>query len=818
MNLISKSLMLTLSLAAFAGTLNAASLNDVYPTIQQVKTNTSTINASQLAGSSLKKPDLWPILEACKAKKMNPSGNVKIVVDEKGTTLKKKLKKLVPGAYCLEIRPNEIKISAADSTGVYYAAQTLAQMISLDGKIGCGEVVDFPDIPFRGSIEGFYGRVWSQDARASQLRFYGKYKMNIYVYSPKDDPFHRSKWREAYPEEKQKEFKELLEIAKKNHVYFTWTIHLGGNVNKNNLDAELATLRNKLESMYKIGFRAFGVLFDDFGAADGDLHVKLCNFVQKFSDEKGDCAPVLMCPTEYNRGWSPAHSKYLDVLGAGLDKRINVFWTGDSVCHDITASGTEWVNNRIKRNSYVWWNWPVVDYCARSLLLGRTYGLEPGNKGKLSGFASNPMDKPEASKIALFGVGDWTWNIDGFNSDKSWRDGIKRLFPTYHEAMQTLANHSSDQGKNGHGYRREESVAFKPLLDKAAGEIAKGKLSAGTAKALNAEFEKMQKASETLCKEIPEDNPELWLEIQCWVKNLGAIGRLGEAVVDMNTSSGNAIDKTAANYSRALVAYARQQKASDNQIQHAKDIGAPHQNPAVVGGLHVMPFLQNAMNSEWKQICKSYLGKEKAATGGNGGDLYKTLTNISQLQQVKTNRDGKYVKLATVYEQVKFNKGDYLGLMLPDGVVANYVHFTLDNAAAKQLTLEITTDGKTWKQLGGKTRGANVETSLKPSQKVVGARLINKSSKQIVTKINQAKLDIPEDSRVNSNAAVFDGDPLSYYTVSGKPVTFTAPNGEKSCLVFSSAPASAIKKEPGKVTISPVADKKNIYVFEILWK
>lgn len=818
MKLICKPFLQALALAAFSATLGAASLEDVYPTIQQLKANRSTINAAQLAGSSLKKPDLWPILEACKAQKATPSGNVKIIVDEKGTALKKKLKKIVPGAYCLEIRPNEIKISALDSTGVFYAAQTIAQMISLDGKIGCGEVVDFPDIPFRGSVEGFYGRVWSADARASQLRFYGKYKMNVYVYSPKDDPYHRNKWREAYPEEKQKEFKELLEIAKKNHVYFTWTIHLGGNVNKNNLDAELATLRNKLESMYKIGFRAFGVLFDDFGPADGDLHVKLCNFTQKFSDEKGDCAPVLMCPTEYNRGWSPASSKYLDVLGSGLDKRINVFWTGDSVCHDITASGTEWVNNRIKRNSYVWWNWPVVDYCARALLIGRTYGLEPGNKGKLNGFASNPMDKPEASKIALFGVGDWTWNIDGFNSDKSWRDGIKQLFPKYHEAMQTLADHSSDQGKNGHGYRREESVAFKPVIDKATNEINGGKLSAGTAKALNAEFSKMKKAAEILSKSVPEDNPELWLEIQCWVKNLGAIGRLGEAVVDMNTAGGNAIDKVATNYSRALVAYARQQKASESQIQHAKDIGAPHQNPAVVGGLVVMPFLENAMNSEWKQICKSYLGKEKPAASGSGADLYQTVTNISQLQQVKTSRDGKYVKLAQVYEQVKFDKGDYVGIVLPEGIAATYIHFKLDDEAKKQLTLETTTDGKTWKARGGKISSANVEVALKTSQKIIGARLINKGSKQVVTKINQLKLDVPENARANSNSAVTDGDPLSFYAVKDKPVTFAAPEGKKNCLVFTNAPASAIKKEPGKVTISPSANEKNTYVFEILWK
>ncbi len=812
---IKKSILGAMLLAAVAPILNAASLNEVYPKIHQVKAGASSVDARQLAGASLKNPDLWPIGEVCKEKKISTAGALKIEIDDKGTALKKKLKNVVPGAYLLEINPNKIKISAADRAGIFYAAQTIAQMIRLDGKIGCGEVVDFPDIPFRGSVEGFYGRVWSNDARASQLRFYGRYKMNVYVYSPKDDPYHRAKWRELYPDEKQKEFKELLDVAHKNHVYFTWTIHLGGSVNKNNLNAELETLRKKLESMYKIGFRAFGVLFDDFGGADGDLHAQLCNFVQKFSDEKGDCAPVLMCPTEYNRGWSPANSKYLDILGEKMDKRINVFWTGDSVCHDITTSGTEWVNNRIKRNSYVWWNWPVVDYCSTSLLLGRTYGLEAGNKGKLNGFASNPMDKPEASKIALFGVGDWCWNIDGFESDKSWRTGIRQLFPDYHESMQVLANHSSDQGKNGHGYRREESVAFKAEINKAMGEMEKGKFSAPTAKALKAEFKQMEKASSVLCKSIPKDNPELWLEIEYWVKNLGAIGKLGEAVVDSNAANGGA-EKLAEAYSRALTAYARQQKISNGQIQHAKDIGAPHQKPAVVGGLVVMPFLEKSLNCDWQRLCKAYLGKEKACSAGNSNP-YVVETNIEQLKNVQANRDGKYVKVAQIYEQVKINKGEYVGLMLPEGIVANYVHFILDAASAGQLTLEATSDGKTWKAIGIKARGNAFDFSLKPSQKIAGVRLINKTNRQITAKFEQIKLDIPEGSVANSNAMGCDGNPLTYYVVSGKPVTFNAPNGEKNCLVLCSAPET-VKKEPGKVTITPNANTKNICVFEILWK
>ena len=51
----------------------------------------------------------------------------------------------------------------------------------------------------RGAIEGFYGKPWSMDDRTRHLEFLGRMKANTYVYSPKDDPFARDRWREPYP-------------------------------------------------------------------------------------------------------------------------------------------------------------------------------------------------------------------------------------------------------------------------------------------------------------------------------------------------------------------------------------------------------------------------------------------------------------------------------------------------------------------------------------------------------------------------------------------------------------------------------------------
>ena len=124
-----------------------------------------------------------------------------------------------------------------------------------------------------------------------------------------------------------------------------------------------------------------------------------------------------MCPTEYNRAW--AGSDYLDVLGRTLDPSIQIMWTGNSVVADITREGLEWVNRRIQRPAYVWWNFPVSDYCRDHLLMGPAYGLDSDVTGAMSGFVSNPMERAEASKVALFGVAGYAWNLQAYSPEKS---------------------------------------------------------------------------------------------------------------------------------------------------------------------------------------------------------------------------------------------------------------------------------------------------------------------------------------------------------------------------------------------------------------
>ena len=74
---------------------------------------------------------------------------------------------------------------------------------------------DASPIPLRGVVEGFYGTPWSHKNRQDMLEFCGEQGLNAYIYAPKNDPYHKDRWREPYPKKEQKKLKELVQTPGK---------------------------------------------------------------------------------------------------------------------------------------------------------------------------------------------------------------------------------------------------------------------------------------------------------------------------------------------------------------------------------------------------------------------------------------------------------------------------------------------------------------------------------------------------------------------------------------------------------------------------
>lgn len=99
----------------------------------------------------------------------------------------------------LRVGRRTVALGGTDAAGQYYAVQTLRQLFTGQRQVASVAVSDFPAMPLRGTIEGFYGSPWTHAERLDQFAFYGAVKANTYIYAPKDDPYHRDRWREPYP-------------------------------------------------------------------------------------------------------------------------------------------------------------------------------------------------------------------------------------------------------------------------------------------------------------------------------------------------------------------------------------------------------------------------------------------------------------------------------------------------------------------------------------------------------------------------------------------------------------------------------------------
>lgn len=501
---------------------------------------------------------------------------VSLKIQQGENIAKKEDVKPTTGAYKLTVGNKGVDIYSYDSDGTFYALQTLRQLLSSpaanDGKIPYLTINDYPDLPIRGTVEGFYGNPWSHETRLSLIDFLGQNKMNTYVYGPKDDPYHSSpNWRKPYPEKQAQNLSELIEASNKNHVNFVWAIHPGQDIKWN--DEDYQNLLNKFNMMYDLGVRAFAIFFDDIEGEGTDSRKQtalLNNLTNDFVKAKGDVADIMICPTDYTELWAnPDMEKgQLAIYGETLNPNAEVFWTGKFVCSDLTPETLEFVDSRIKRPALYWWNFPVTDYARYMLMQGPAYGLDNSlTADQVSGIVSNPMEQGEASKLALYGTGDYTWNVSDYNPLDNWERGIVEIAPEAPEAYRTFAIHNGDTGK---GYRRDESWET-PVFD----------FNNYTPEQFEALQEEFTKIAAVPAQMQNISNKALLNEIQPWLNEFGKLGERGLKTLELIKiyEGGNDID-----FLKAYIDNTMTPEERDSYNAHR------------VATLRLQPFYENVMS------------------------------------------------------------------------------------------------------------------------------------------------------------------------------------------------------------------------------
>lgn len=637
---------------------------------------------------------------------------------------KKLLKKVPqhPEGYYINSNSKNITVIGRDARGTYYGVQTLLALLASD-QFPQGDIVDYPNVSARGVVEGFYGTPWSFEHRMRQLDFYGQNKLNTYIYGPKNDPYHSSpNWRKPYPNAEAAQLKKLIDRAESNHLDFVWAIHPGQDIQWNNDDR--AALLHKFELMYDLGIRSYAVFFDDISGegTNPSQQAGLLNYLNTaFVKVKKDVKPLIMCPTEYNKSWSKPDGGYLETLGKELDPSIRIMWTGNRVVSDIDHETMAWINAKIQRKAFVWWNFPVSDYVRNHLLMGPTYGNGTDITNDVSGFVSNPMEHAEASKIAIYGVADYTWNMAAYQPENNRLRALQTIMPESYKALEIFTDHNSDLGPNGHQYRRVESVAFAPKAEAFLKDL----------EAIQAEFQAMVEASYILLSST--DNPILLDEIRPWVKQFQLLGQSGLVMLNMNAALQA---KQTDAFERSYNAF-KAIKTQMYQLDHTENQN-PYQPGVKTATLVVAPLIEKGF-AHFTNIYNQTFNKHlKVDVNYNPHQL---LTTIAQLQNQQISLRDRALTLNPPLEIIPLAPQAYFGFEVQEGTHIKKMTCKLSPTTVyKDLKLVVSNDGTHWTTVATEAKNDVLQATVNQTTKFI--RIINTTSETLEVKMELFTVEV----------------------------------------------------------------------------
>ena len=350
------------------------------------------------------------------------------LTDTRETTYIEELKRISPEKYIITASENGAVIETATEIGVFRALNTLCKLIK-SSELCVGSLEDYPAFETRGYIEGFYGDTWEQSKRLSVMKLMAKYGMNTYFYAPKDDIYHRERWRELYPEKELSDLKSLVDYAKENYFQFNWCIGPGLSY-KYTSDEDFNLLMAKIKSIYDIGVSGIGLLLDDIPwefqyeddaeKYDGivDAHIDLINRVYNALKDIDKNIKLTVCPTQYS---GDENGYYISKFGKGIPSDVKMFWTGEEICSRVlTVRESQELFRSTDHKPLFWDNFPVND-CEmfQEMHLGAIQGRDKELYKSCEGLISNVMEYAECSKIPLMTIADYLWNPMTYDPDKS---------------------------------------------------------------------------------------------------------------------------------------------------------------------------------------------------------------------------------------------------------------------------------------------------------------------------------------------------------------------------------------------------------------
>ncbi|MDO4429317.1 MAG: beta-N-acetylglucosaminidase domain-containing protein [Atopobiaceae bacterium] len=497
--------------------------------------------------------------------------------------------------------PDEIIVLGRDTDAAFYGLTTLYQIFQqLPGaKLRALTVSDHADVITRGFIEGYYGNPWSTEDRVNLMTWGGYYKLNAYVYAPKDDPKHNAKWRELYtPEELAAKIGPLADAGNRSKCRFLFALHpfMSNPITAANYDETLPILKAKFTQVMDYGVRQIAILADDAGNQGAALYTRLLEDMtewiheqQRATNEDGSLKypglkdTIVFCPVAY---YGQGESWY-----ANLPENIQVVNTGGRVWGKIdNAFATRFSRNSGGRAPFMWINWPCSDNDKDALHMGGHNNFLGADvkPGAVEGVVLNPMQQSEPSKQGIFMNADFSWNLwtSTEHADQVWEDSFSYIDhngPSATKGSRALRDLSVNMRRmygGGVTWLNDESPEIAKDLAAFRAKLADGSVTASDADAMIEIFTELRDTARAYRDNAGDAN--MLAQITYWVDAWDDL--TSAALLDLE-----ALKADLAGDSSALIAkYSKGTAKLDEAMGHGYSY-VDHIEYARVGKAHITP-------------------------------------------------------------------------------------------------------------------------------------------------------------------------------------------------------------------------------------
>jgi hyaluronoglucosaminidase len=204
--------------------------------------------------------------------------------------------------------------------------------------------------------------------------------MNTYLYAPKDDPYHRERWREPYPKGEWRALLGLIRAAQDQRIDFVYGFHPGKGL-RFAAPEPVQVLLEKTQRFYDAGVRTFAVLFDDIPSRlaheedrkrfNHSLARAEALWLEKILERQPASWKKVewwICPSRYTdhprlaRMFGAFEPRFWETLARHLPQSVACLWTGPAIVpRKISLAHARKAARQMRHPLILWDNYPVND-------------------------------------------------------------------------------------------------------------------------------------------------------------------------------------------------------------------------------------------------------------------------------------------------------------------------------------------------------------------------------------------------------------------------------------------------------------------------